>query len=40
MTEIAPIFDPEAWTLTDEQAALCTRARDLAAEKGMLRAVN
>lgn len=33
MTDIAPIFDPVAWSLTEEQAALCARARDLAAEK-------
>ncbi|MCG6904332.1 MAG: acyl-CoA/acyl-ACP dehydrogenase [Rhodobacter sp.] len=29
----APIFDPAAWGLSDRQAALATRARDLAAEK-------
>ncbi len=30
---IAPIFDPEAWNLTDKQAELATKARNLAAEK-------
>ena len=29
----APIFDPQAWGLSDEQANLCTQARELAAEK-------
>ena len=29
----APIFDPEAWDLTSEQAELCDRARTLAADK-------
>ena len=29
----APIFDPDAWGLTAKQSELCTRARDLAAEK-------
>ena len=28
-----PIFEPEAWNLTDEQARLCTIARELAEEK-------
>lgn len=29
----APIFDPEAWALTNKQAELCTRARALGAER-------
>ncbi|MCV6592049.1 MAG: acyl-CoA/acyl-ACP dehydrogenase, partial [Silicimonas sp.] len=33
MTQDAPIFDPVAWNLTDEQAALGKLARELAAEK-------
>ncbi len=30
---IAPIFDPQAWNLTEKQALLATKARELAAEK-------
>lgn len=33
MTTDAPIFDPEAWNLTEDEAALTQKARDLAAEK-------
>ncbi len=30
---IAPIFDPQAWQLSDKQSALASKARELAAEK-------
>ena len=34
----APIFDPAAWRLTEEQAELCDRARNLGADKFAARA--
>jgi len=35
---IAPIFDPQAWQLTDKQSALATMARELASDKFAARA--
>ncbi|MEM8753560.1 MAG: acyl-CoA dehydrogenase family protein, partial [Pseudomonadota bacterium] len=39
-TALAPIFDSEAWGLTEQQARLTTLARDLAAEKFAPRAAD
>lgn len=36
----APIFDPASWRLTDQQAALCTQARELAQSKFADRAMH
>jgi len=36
----APIFDPSSWRLTDQQAELCTLARDLAQSKFADRAMH
>lgn len=33
MSDIAPIFDPDAWSLTEKQAKLSTLARNLASSK-------
>ena len=37
---IAPIFEPEAWNLTEKQARLGVLARELAAEKFAPRAAH
>jgi len=39
-TKDAPIFDPASWRLTDQQAELCTLARELAQEKFADRAMH